>query len=487
MKRTSSASMKAASRTSSAVFSLARHDSVASVAMSEMSSLGDWAYDDMAEDIDSPTSVRACQAAGNRYVALTAEDIGLEQQKLITSVQDLTEVEGHVARQLLQEMKWNYEALAELYYEDTDKLLAKAGIAEAEEAVGKRAPNSASGLQLDADGSFTCQVCFDTFEEAAASASVCLAPTCGHAMCKGCWFQQVKTKIIDEGLSARIGCPGFSMVDGKVVRCNIILDERFIGTLLKDVEEAGEEPDAQRTRACYHKQLNDNYVNNNQCIKWCPATDCTSAVRITDDFDKNSYRTEVFCSGGHPWCFVCMDEPHAPADCSQVKDWRKKCAEDKASCAWLVQNTKDCPKCNTAINKDGGCNHMHCRQCDHHFCWVCLGPFEHRTYQHTCNKFVQDASTTESRAALQRYAHHYQVLSRSRAPAPARALSRSLAQTLCSDTMRTTTSASKTTPSLANSSPSCRRRRSRKWTRCRAKGTRPFSRCNSSRRPPTSS
>ena len=25
-------------------------------------------------------------------------------------------------------------------------------------------------------------------------------------------------------------------------------------------------------------------------------------------------------------------------------------------------NTKDCPKCKVAINKDGGCNHMHCKQ-----------------------------------------------------------------------------------------------------------------------------
>ena len=61
-------------------------------------------------------------------MALTGDDIGLEQQKIIKNVQDLTEVESHVARQLLQEMRWNYEAVAELYFEDAEKLLAKAGI-----------------------------------------------------------------------------------------------------------------------------------------------------------------------------------------------------------------------------------------------------------------------------------------------------------------------------------------------------------------------
>ena len=39
-------------------------------------------------------------------------------------------------------------------------------------------------------------------------------------------------------------------------------------------------------RARYNKQLNDDYVNNNQRIKWCPSTDCMSAVRITDDFTR---------------------------------------------------------------------------------------------------------------------------------------------------------------------------------------------------------
>ena len=339
-------------------------------------------------------------------MALTGDDIGLEQQKIIKNVQDLTEVESHVARQLLQEMRWNYEAVAELYFEDAEKLLAKAGIVVAEAAVDKRAQGSESGLHLETDGSFTCQVCYDTFEGEEVAANVRVFPSCGHAMCKGCWFQQLKTQIIEEGVSARISCPGFSMVDGRVVRCNIILDELFVGNLLKEVELAQEEPDAQRTRARYHKQLNFNYVNNNQCIKWCPATDCTSAVRIKDSFDKNSYCTDVVCSNGHKWCFNCTDEPHAPADCSQVKDWRKKCVEDKASVSWLMQFTKECPKCKITINKDGGCNHMHCKQCDHHFCWVCLGPFAN--YSHACNKFVENAATTDTRAALQRYAHHYQ-------------------------------------------------------------------------------
>ncbi len=30
-----------------------------------------------------------------------------------------------------------------------------------------------------------------------------------------------------------------------------------------------------------------------------------------------------------------------------------------------------CPKCETPIEKDEGCNHMSCTVCGHYFCWIC--------------------------------------------------------------------------------------------------------------------
>ena len=131
---------------------------------------------------------------------------------------------------------------------------------------------SESGFHVKESASnFTCQVCYDTFEGVdEVAANVREFPSCGHAMCKGCWFQQLKTQIIDEGVSVKIACPGFTMVGTKVKRCNIILDERFVEKLLKEVLAGGAEPDAAGVLKRYQKQLNDNYVNNNHCIKWCP-------------------------------------------------------------------------------------------------------------------------------------------------------------------------------------------------------------------------
>ena len=40
---------------------------------------------------------------------------------------------------------------------------------------------------------------------------------------------------------------------------------------------------------------------------------------------------------------------------------------------WLRshRNVKQCPKCNTIIQKIGGCNKMTCWKCGAYFCWLC--------------------------------------------------------------------------------------------------------------------
>merc|ERR1712072_1092761 len=55
---------------------------------------------------------------------------------------------------------------------------------------------------------------------------------------------------------------------------------------------------------------------------------------------------------------------------------REKSEREKAialSEAFVNNNTKKCPKCKVSILKNEGCNHMECRQCNHHFCWTCGG------------------------------------------------------------------------------------------------------------------
>lgn len=73
---------------------------------------------------------------------------------------------------------------------------------------------------------------------------------------------------------------------------------------------------------------------------------------------------------------------------------------------------QECPKCNATIEKDGGCNHMVCKNqnCKADFCWVCLGPWEpHGSSWYNCNRYDESEAKAardaqeKSRAALQRY------------------------------------------------------------------------------------
>lgn len=41
----------------------------------------------------------------------------------------------------------------------------------------------------------------------------------------------------------------------------------------------------------------------------------------------------------------------------------------------ITRATKPCPTCGTRIEKAGGCNHMTCRQCKAHWCWICGQPW----------------------------------------------------------------------------------------------------------------
>ena len=75
---------------------------------------------------------------------------------------------------------------------------------------------------------------------------------------------------------------------------------------------------------------------------------------------------EIRCSCGHKYCFTCVEDWHGPVSCGMLKKWAKKCEDDSETVNWINANTKECPKCNNPIEKNGGCNHMTCRQAFNH-------------------------------------------------------------------------------------------------------------------------
>ena len=76
-----------------------------------------------------------------------------------------------------------------------------------------------------------------------------------------------------------------------------------------------------------------------------------------------------------------------------------KAGEYLANALWVAANTKKCPRCSAAIEKDEGCNHMSCRKCRHEFCWICMQDWT--LHSNTtggyfqCNRFDASAAKAE--------------------------------------------------------------------------------------------
>ncbi|KAF8518051.1 hypothetical protein BU17DRAFT_49335 [Hysterangium stoloniferum] len=72
-------------------------------------------------------------------------------------------------------------------------------------------------------------------------------------------------------------------------------------------------------------------------------------------------------------CAHCHVEDHEGMTCGQYRD---HATGEESFKAWkAAHNVKSCPECGASIEKNEGCNHMTCVNCQTHMCWVCLKIF----------------------------------------------------------------------------------------------------------------
>jgi len=309
------------------------------------------------------------------------EDIQKQQEDLINEVNMILTIPKEEAAILLRHFRWNKERLIEEYMDNPDKVLDAAGLS-----------NSAAGPpKLQVIPGFCCDICCE--DEAGMET---FALKCGHRYCVACYRQYLAQKIRVEGEAARIQCP----TEG----CNLIIDARSLDILVT--------PDLTER---YHELLYRTYVEDKETLKWCPAPDCPNTIECAvKKKDLHKIVPTVQCLCGHRFCFGCALNDHQPAPCELVKKWLKKCADDSETANWISANTKECPKCNSTIEKNGGCNHMTCRKCKYEFCWMCMGLWsEHGTSWYNCNRYEEKSGVeardaqARSRISLERYLHYY--------------------------------------------------------------------------------
>ncbi|TKR77213.1 hypothetical protein L596_018226 [Steinernema carpocapsae] len=214
---------------------------------------------------------------------------------------------------------------------------------------------------------------------------------CHHDYCRLCWQAHVSMRIKD-GLATGIQCMSS--------KCSLVCSSELVEAVLKSgpVELIGQ----------YERFRRRDYVVAHPFIRECSGADCD--MFICAETEKPYRVTCTKCKT--TFCFLCGADYHVPINCEMLKKWIKKCNDDSETAHYLSANTKNCPKCDSLIEKSGGCNHMKCSKCQHDFCWMCSSEWKtHGTEYYNCSRYKEQDSEKirqeGARAALEKYLHYF--------------------------------------------------------------------------------
>lgn len=112
-------------------------------------------------------------------------------------------------------------------------------------------------------------------------------------------------------------------------------------------------------------------------FRWCKNSTCGSGQEHSSGHAAPVLRCHA-CNKRS--CFT-HDVPwHEGLTCGDYDDMLARDHDEIANEDYKRRMTKPCPKCETAIEKSTGCDHMTCMKraggCGHEFCWCCLADYE---------------------------------------------------------------------------------------------------------------
>ncbi|KAH3760423.1 ubiquitin-protein ligase [Pelomyxa schiedti] len=292
--------------------------------------------------------------------ALSEEQLAGLLHSLVESCTKVTSLPFGQCVLVLKSFKWNQERMMEAFFEDPERILSKLGL---------------PAEMLLPSGFGSCGVCGDDVLVSPESVNL----PCAHIFCNECWAEYLRVKLFDENQGLNLTC--------MAPKCKSAVTIEHVKVAAPGLIDK------------YSKCMVRSLVEDNVYIKWCPSPGCSYALRSS--LIKSPL---VLCKCGFKMCFMCNEEAHFPANCAMLKKWLEKCRDDSETYHWIQVNTKICPKCKSAIEKNGGCNHMTCRNCRHEFCWLCFGDWHnHRA----CNKYTEDDVTKMHKESLDKYLFYY--------------------------------------------------------------------------------
>eukprot|EP01090_Pellita_catalonica_P006992 TRINITY_DN1745_c0_g1_i2.p1 TRINITY_DN1745_c0_g1~~TRINITY_DN1745_c0_g1_i2.p1 ORF type:complete len:560 (+),score=88.12 TRINITY_DN1745_c0_g1_i2:95-1774(+) len=229
----------------------------------------------------------------------------------------------------------------------------------------------------------------------ATAAEMYIIDKCFHRFCRDCMegylTSKIRSKDFSEAYETTTATKAKGYIDIKRIKVvGILCPERGCETILEyqEVKHLLDE----RTFTQYDTFLRDREIDKDKNMMWCRTPGCGNAMVL----NKAMYPMYICYKCLGSWCLACDIPWHGDLTCKQWKDFlalekHKKDYDVKDFVMfqrWLKNHAQECPNCKSAIEKNGGCNHMTCANCGHEFCWLCLARYTHSHFSDTkCDQF----------------------------------------------------------------------------------------------------
>lgn len=284
---------------------------------------------------DSPENAISLTVSNQGHCFCGLTQIKSIMDTTIHETADLLGIPPQAALVILRHYQWNIKLLTDNYFSTPDEIQQTCGVYH------RCQPATSTPTRNDST-TMTCSICLDPVHP-----QDVFGMPCGHDdFCKTCWNEYLQ-EALSRGPACvyTTCCPRAScqevVTDLEIAKLAPLLETKFQEFLLK------------------------SYVASNPTMHWCPGVSCDRvAVGSAGDGSCPSCGT---CS-----CLKCGHVQHSPCTCDMLELWNAKCSNDSETANWMLCKTKSCPKCDTRIDKNGGCHHMTCSQCQFHFCWLCM-------------------------------------------------------------------------------------------------------------------
>ena len=201
------------------------------------------------------------------------------------------------------------------------------------------------------DSPDVCRICFSNKVNPNNIAQI----SCGHFFCDNC----IKTYLTNK------------IINGQVLDIKCLLGGCPKRYSEEEIEANVEEEVFKKYKK--FKNIQIKLSNPNKIYVNCPFPDCEEIVDCT-----NPESEFITCNNNHIFCYKCHKLGKHP---------KGKCLNDEINLLQQIQNKnkngknfKQCPKCQVIIEKNEGCNQMHCINCGYDFCWLCLKRYTENHY-----------------------------------------------------------------------------------------------------------